>query len=167
MLVQAVLEGIPDTHKLSAFITMPEPLRELIQTHNDFAMELHRGHCLITNESTGADLKKAITQLDPDKQIMILYNYVFYVDNADSITDTEEEVVTGEVEEKETVLTAEERQLKYYIIKLVSVTFAIIVCMFSGIVIYQYIQGGENKESMIETITATFGEILKFIFGIK
>jgi hypothetical protein len=39
--------------------------------------------------------------------------------------------------------------------------------MFSGIVIYQYIQGGEDKESMMETITATFGEIFKFIFGIK
>lgn len=167
-LVHYVLEGIPDQHKLSAYIVMPDALRQLIELHNEYVIDSHGGHKLITNESTGLDLKKSLTTLAPEKQILILYNYLFFSEQSEVDEDDTKNKDTEEADNVEdSTLTPEERQLKVYIVKAIVATFSIIVCMFSGIVIYQYIQGGHEKETVMGAITATFSEILKFIFGIK
>jgi hypothetical protein len=74
VLTRAILIGISDELIVDAHVVMPSPLRDLIRGYNKIALG-NPALPLITEKTTGEQLKQAVSQLPPEEQVELLHAY--------------------------------------------------------------------------------------------
>lgn len=154
--VHEILRGLPDENRLSSYTNMPTPVRELIKRYNDLAVAHHRAQ-LVTDDSTGLDLKKGIENLDAKEIVFILYDYVHEIDHLDDpastqLEDEDDEKVNG---------------IKTHTIKtLITIVFGFLALFFLLNIFFKSTDPNKSV-SFAETVLKTLWEVLKFIIGLK
>jgi hypothetical protein len=156
MLVEKVLKVIPDNSRLSSFINMPSPIRDLIEDFNKAAINTD-GVELVTGDTTGAELKNRIGLLPADAQLELINNYTANVEHID-------QPLNYRRREEET----ETKHIKRFTIKTVIATGALLVALVICMNVYFYEKvDDKSTASIVSSVVGTTKDIVKFILGLK
>lgn len=149
-LLNQVLEGVSDSRLLNDHREGPSPLRSLIKAytekaaHNDNAPNL-------TDQSTGHDLKLGISKLEPEDQMILLYDYLVGC----------KRIIPPECESEK-----EDRKLRHTAIRWVIATFCLMGMMLFGAVTSIAVHRGiAPSNEVVSTFLETAGEVAEFIFS--
>lgn len=153
-LVHAILKGIADHRPIDNHISIPSPLRDLIEQYNKVAINNDNLPNILAS-STGADLKKAVGMMDPEIQVAILHKYSVATKTLDTPTVYAEDPVR-----------VDERRFRLYVAKLLITGVIVLALIVIGAVIALSVKSGAiANEGLISTIMTTATEIIKVILG--
>lgn len=91
-LLEALLAGISDTRVLGDHDSGPSPLDELIMAYQK-AAKIDDRLPAITRESTGRELKDAVSLLEPEPQVILLASYNHATKNLSTPTEYDPKVL--------------------------------------------------------------------------
>jgi hypothetical protein len=156
MLAQAILGGIANERVLTeSHPVIPTPLKNLIQGYNKHALA-HAGLPVITEKTTGAQLKAAISRLAPEYQVELLHAYC---------KDTRR-IHTGPYLDSRTdeARAVEDKKLRLLLGRIVAGLLAVIALLLLGGVLAVASAAGVLQDIVSAKLVGTSTEIAKFIF---
>lgn len=152
MLLKAILSGISDEKIVDSHVVIPTPLRDMIRNYNKIALHDQRMP-MVTEETTGAQLKEAIGSLSADDQIALLYAY----------SEANKKHDASAVQSEDPILV-EEKKLRVLLTKFFIACLAIFGCMLVGAVVAIAVSMGAFKNFWTNRLVMTASDIIKFIF---
>lgn len=154
MLVHAILKGIADTRTIDAHISIPSPLRDLIEQYNKIARNDDRLPAILAS-STGKELKDAVNLMDPEIQVAMLHKYSIATKTLDTPTVYAEDPIKSD-----------ERRFRLYVAKVLVTGLIVLMLVVIGAVIALSVKSGAlANEGLISTIMTTATEIIKVMIG--
>lgn len=151
MLVQAILSGVSNESLIDSHVVIPTPLRDLLRNYNKIAMNDARLP-VVTEQTTGAELKKAIAMLEPADQVALLHTYSQATRKFDEPVTSEDHSVT------------EERKLRAVMRKIIFLCLSTLGLMLVGSSITVAASLGYFKNFWTSQFVMTATEFMKFLF---
>lgn len=149
MLVEAVLSGISDEKIIDEHVVIPSALRDLIRNYNKHALT-DPTLVVITEETTGSQLKTAIRKLTPEVQLLLLSAYN---------TAAKPVVLTEDPK------LLEERRIRVVLTRIMVILIGILLCILLGAGIAIATFTGVLQNFLSTQLVTTAAEIIKFIFS--
>lgn len=150
-IVQAILAGISDGRIIDSHVVMPTPLRNLVLNYNKIAMNDAKLP-VVTEETTGIELKIAISMLDPADTVALLHTYCQAIRKADEPTNPESKILV------------EEKRLRQLVTRLIIISLVIMALMLMGAVIAIATYMGVFKNFWCNQMVVTVSEFIKYLF---
>lgn len=153
-LLDRVLQGVPDHRPLLERMGNSEAICALVDEYNLHSRTLFHVPEMVTGLTIGADFKEALRQLDPDDQLRLLYKYSDVLHGRHKLP-------------KETVEKVEERRLRHFVVRSVTIVGSAGVFLIAGaMVAFAYKSGALADGAIVSSIIGPAMEILKLIFQI-
>lgn len=148
-IVLAILDGVADGRIMDTHIVIPTPLRDLIRNYNKIALNDAKLPA-VTEETTGAELKKAISMLEPADQVAVLNSYCQALRTADQ-------------PEKSSV--GEDRRLRQLIRRIFMMSLGTLLLVLVGSALTVASLLGVFKNFWTNQLVMTAVEFVKFLFS--